>query len=223
LEETDYSTIFSYSDGITCVFSESRGNIILDRDYKETISNPQEANVFPFSDGFAVAGFLSETQFYIDSSGKMAFGNTYFIAEPFSEGLAAVRPHDLGLFGYINKTGEMVIAPSYKKACLFGEGFACVTNEDSGWIIIDTSGKKVASIEDGAIDNAGAFSEGLCSVEKFDRGRQYWGYIDTTGKIVIDFRQYSQVTPFKNGIAQVLVGGKIGYIDKTGKYIWEPQ
>lgn len=49
-----------------------------------------------------------------------------------------------------------------------------------------------------------------------------WGFIDKTGKLVIDFK-YDQVTPFKNGIAEVIVDGKIGYIDRTGKYIWEPK
>jgi hypothetical protein len=29
-------------------------------------------------------------------------------------------------------------------------------------------------------------------------------------------------TPFSEGLAGVKVGGKWGYIDKTGKYVWAP-
>jgi hypothetical protein len=47
-------------------------------------------------------------------------------------------------------------------------------------------------------------------------------FIDASGRPTTDFL-YDEVTPFVNGIAQVMVDGKIGYIDKTGKYIWEPK
>ena len=46
-------------------------------------------------------------------------------------------------------------------------------------------------------------------------------FIDKQGKQVfslpIDFAEM-----FVNGVARVRLGFKLGYIDKTGKYIWEP-
>ncbi len=52
-----------------------------------------------------------------------------------------------------------------------------------------------------------------------------WGYIDKTGKIIID-PQYDDAWPFSEGLAAVMIvdeeTGKWGYIDKTGKYVWEP-
>ena len=49
-----------------------------------------------------------------------------------------------------------------------------------------------------------------------------WGFIDKTGKMVIPDK-YDNVDHFEEGVAQVSVGKKIGYIDKEGKYFWEPK
>jgi len=49
--------------------------------------------------------------------------------------------------------------------------------------------------------------------------------IDKTGKLVIQ-PQFDGAAPFSDGLAKVGMGKypdtKIGYIDKTGKYVWEP-
>ena len=57
-----------------------------------------------------------------------------------------------------------------------------------------------------------------------------WGYIDTTGKLVVN-PQFDDVDDFDGALARVTIGQgsgtganapKIGYIDKTGKYVWNP-
>ncbi|MCD6217246.1 WG repeat-containing protein [bacterium] len=48
-----------------------------------------------------------------------------------------------------------------------------------------------------------------------------WGYIDKIGLLVIDF-QYNSARDFSNGLAQITIDKKIGYIDKSGSYVWEP-
>lgn len=55
-----------------------------------------------------------------------------------------------------------------------------------------------------------------------DRGRM--GYIDSAGRVVIDFSFYS-AQPFSEGLACVTItrDGKQGYIDKTGKIAIEPK
>ena len=45
-----------------------------------------------------------------------------------------------------------------------------------------------------------------------------YGYIDKTGKIVIE-PQFDIVENFSEGLAAVVIGGKRGYIDKTGVFI----
>ncbi|MBA4389174.1 MAG: hypothetical protein C0404_14470 [Verrucomicrobia bacterium] len=49
-----------------------------------------------------------------------------------------------------------------------------------------------------------------------------WGYIDKTGKKVID-PQYQGARQFSEGLAPVMVDGKWGYIDKTAKMVINPQ
>ena len=44
------------------------------------------------------------------------------------------------------------------------------------------------------------------------------GYFDRTGKIVIS-PQFDSAYPFEDGLALVKIGGKSGYIDKTGNVI----
>ncbi|MGH7823627.1 MAG: WG repeat-containing protein [Candidatus Binatia bacterium] len=49
-----------------------------------------------------------------------------------------------------------------------------------------------------------------------------WGYIDKTGKYVIDL-QFDYAGAFREGLAVVLVDGKEGYIDRAGRFVIKPQ
>jgi hypothetical protein len=49
-----------------------------------------------------------------------------------------------------------------------------------------------------------------------------WGYIDKTGRLVVDF-QYDEAWDFSDGMAAVRVGGKWGYVDESGKTAIAPQ
>lgn len=131
----------------------------------------------------------------------------------------------------------MVITPQYGTAAEFSEGLASVCTGDCssnptqpfarGYI--DRDGKVVIPMQFGIASN---FSEGLaqvcigkCQWEK-DKGYSgKFGFIDHSGHFVIN-PQYDNVWDFKNGFAKVIVGNgndaKTGYIDKTGKVIWQP-
>jgi hypothetical protein len=49
-----------------------------------------------------------------------------------------------------------------------------------------------------------------------------WGYIDKTGKTVIN-PQFYTATDFSEGLATVNTGSLCGYIDKTGTMVISPQ
>lgn len=227
--ETDYNFFTSFSDGMMFASGYDAEGCYMDDHYNVAFKSP--ISYQDFHDGLAVFSTGNTGFYYVDKSGKQAFPAEYPSAGPFSEGLASVLlDEEHSLAGYINKTGKVVIPPRYKTALPFGEGYACVCTSDDRWVIIDRNGKTVCEM-DSTISIAKSFSEGLCAVGKpkgkpvsFTYGDELfvWGYMDITGKLVIDY-QYDIVTPFKNGIAQVMVDGKIGYIDKTGKYIWEPK
>lgn len=240
LEKTEYNYIYGYSDGMTAVgsdlYTQQPGHFdisYLDGGYQQVAtiryaSQPDTCGMF--SEGFALFWLEGNKLSYMDKTGKQAFPGEFTHAEPFSKGLAAVAPGDGKLWGYINKTGQQELPPQYLAASSFGDGLAWVMTTENKWIIIEPSGKEVGS-EHTPADARRIFSEGLCAVGKKNEEAKnvvywdenfIWGFVDATGKLVIDFK-YDMVTPFKNGIAQVLLNGKIGYIDKTGKYVWEPK
>ena len=49
-----------------------------------------------------------------------------------------------------------------------------------------------------------------------------WGYIDTTGAIVIK-PKFDNASRFSEDLASVKIDGKYGYIDKRGRFIINPQ
>jgi hypothetical protein len=141
------------------------------------------------------------------------------------------------LWGFIDASGKVVITPQYPEASAFSDGLAAVCTGDCGSKptkphsrgYIDRDGKVVIPMQFGAASN---FSEGLAQVCvgscEYVEGSGYngkFGFIDHSGRFVIN-PQYDNVLDFKNGYAKVFVGSgteaKSGYIDKTGKTIWQP-
>lgn len=59
----------------------------------------------------------------------------------------------------------------------------------------------------------GSYSEGLCVYAK---NSSIFGYIDTNGKIAIPAK-YTVAHDFSEGLAMVVLNGKVCYIDRTGK------
>ncbi|MGQ0827405.1 MAG: WG repeat-containing protein [Bacteroidota bacterium] len=66
-------------------------------------------------------------------------------------------------------------------------------------------------------DAAGPFCDGLARVKTGIK----WGYIDTTGSVIIPLK-YNEVENFKNGLARVRLGQKWGLFDNTGKELRKP-
>ena len=71
------------------------------------------------------------------------------------------------------------------------------------------------------------FSEGLAVIAKrVPNTYGKWGFIDETGNVVIEAR-FDNAKPFSEGLAAVIIrensGDKIGYIDKIGRMVVQPQ
>lgn len=151
----------------------------------ETLYEPE---VFPaytgverFHEGYAAVwdsgyfiGSNANRCYFIDKTGKMAFGRAYEAAGEFSEGLALVRVE--GKWGFIDTSGHMVIQPR------FGQGV------DASYYLLETYG----------------FSDGLAPAYR-DNSQQALGYIDNTGRWVIQ-PKYLSGSPFKGGLAYVISG-----------------
>jgi hypothetical protein len=150
-----------------------------------------------------------------------------------------------GKWGYADSDGILLIRPQFEKARKFSGGLAAVYvrtgaapkvggggssgDTPAKWGFIDKTGNIVITPE---FEEVADFSEGLAAVSykvpSIDTNT--WGYIDSQGHVVIE-PQFSTADPFAEGLALVWAGGvsltdpvvksfvKMGYIDKTGKWV----
>ena len=144
-----------------------------------------------------------------------------------------------GKYGYIDRTGKLAIDLQFDSAWVFSEGLAPVKiggkvlDEAGKWGYIDKRGKIVIKPR---FDWAKPFSDALAAVKV--QGKL--GYIDKKGKMIIK-PQFASALDFRMGLALVnvggkwktekmaggltrktLLGGKWGYIDKNGDFVWGP-
>lgn len=67
-------------------------------------------------------------------------------------------------------------------------------------------------------DYVWSFGEGLVAVKLNGK----WGFIDKSGKIVIESK-FDSGGHFSEGLAGVGLNGKWGFIDKNGEFVIEPK
>ena len=221
-----FTYALSFVDGLAavcinlnCGFIDKTGEFAIEPKYIVTR---------PFSEGLGLAGFDHDRIGFVNKSGEMViepqFGNIGGVG--FREGMSVVA-YPGGKFGYINTEGAIVIPMQFEMAQPFSDGLAAV-RVDFKWGYIDKTGKFVIKPQ---FVGAGPFSEGLAPV--FDNDSQSatrtvednvtptTRFIDKQGKLAFSVPiEFAEM--FVNGVARVRVGLKLGYIDKTGKYIWEP-
>ena len=132
---------------------------------------------------------------------------------------------DNSRWGFIDTSGKMVVTPQYGEVHGFSEGLAGVCSKPSSCGYIDGDGKVAIPMQFG---DARSFSEGLAAVcvgKCKHKNDGKFGFIDHSGHFVVN-PQYDDVEDFKSGVAKVTLGKgddeKAGYIDKTGKTVWQP-
>jgi WG containing repeat len=187
-----------------------------------------------FVDGLAVLSEESDPnrRGYIDPSGAWVIEPRPWLAFNFHEGLAEVRisappaaEWQPPLVGYIDTTGAWVIEPTRfvdagGSGGPFCEGLARAKTTQAGPIgYIDKTGAWVIEPQ---FAWAGNFSDGLAMAGPSSMEQ---GFIDRTGRYVIEARFYL-AQDFHDGIACINPDAKrksaLGYIDKTGHWIWQP-
>jgi hypothetical protein len=189
---------------------------------------------------------------YIDKTGKLVIPLKFGGAGPFSEDLAAVwteggwgyidktgslaiKPTpNVGPVSAVGVFDDDLVALMNLPVRPFKSGFAAVglfkePNPDRvTWQYIDKTGRATGWA--GTFDQAGVFSEGLAPVSAGDA----WGFIDTSGSMAIPFQfsgrswgpeGYLLISEgFHQGLAAAATAdGKVGYIDKTGNWVIQPQ
>jgi len=169
---------------------------------------------------------------FIDRTGAIVIEPQFIYAQGFSEGLAqVVVAEGWGVKrGYIDTTGAVVIELQCYDTQAFSEGLAWVStspptqpNNLEGKVrcLIDKTGQIVTTPV--RYLEVSEFSEGLSAVcvRSADGWGLLWGYVDTTGKMVIQ-PQFDIAGAFSGGLAPVEGGGltvRHGYIDTSGEMV----
>jgi TonB family protein len=205
-----------FSEGLALV--EQGGKLGYADKAGEIVITPQFDCGMTFSQGLApveVAGRWG----YVNKVGEYIINPQFGLALPFSESLAVIQIGDLLAadcrWAYIDMSGMVVIS---RTGMDFSEGLAATPDEDK-WGYVDKTGKYVISPQ---FDAAQDFSEGLACVRIGDESTGRWGYIGREGKFTINPR-FDSASSFTGGVARVVVGDEMGYIDKTGKYVWREE
>ena len=167
---------------------------------------------YQFHEGLAVI-YKDNKVGYINEKGIIVVSPKYDDANDFHEGLAvvAVKSNNSFNYGYIDKTGKEVIPCQFCDASAFSEGFAIARKEfGPNYCFYNTKGEKAF---DTVFYQCRSFKEGVAIVQN-DEGKS--GFINHSGEMVIPY-SYDYISDFSEGLAIVMEGGKLGYIDKQGR------
>lgn len=179
-----------------------------------------------FSDGRAAVrtGGRNGSVGFIDKTGNFVVPAKYASAWQFSEGVAAVQDGLTGRWGFIDRDAKYLVKPRFMDALSFSDGLAPVTEnehgEPQGWGYIDKTGNYVISP---AYSLALNFHEGLALVLTMKNGQYDGSFIDRKGQPSSKLNCHGG-NSFSQGLAPVpLKNYKLGYIDKAGTTVIDPQ
>jgi hypothetical protein len=212
-------------------FSEGFAVIAVDKKY--TFIDKQGeiafAERFNYADRFSerLAPVRVESKWgYIDGTAQMVINPQFDDAMCFSEGVAAVKKDDK--WGFINKAGDIVVEPQFDSALGFHEDIGIVRLDwewglIQKWGCIDKTGRII--IQPRFYYPPKFYGElgRVCYAKGWGyREKYWWEWIDKTGTAVK--RPYlNKAYSFSEGLAEVNINDKIGFINQSGEFVIKPQ
>ena len=178
-------------------------------------SEPVGANGLQTAIYPAALGYLGEQKWgYIDKSGKFALKPRYTKAFRFQpNGLAVVLVQDK--YGLIDRMGKYVVEPIYSYINDYSEGLASA-REENGTVVLNSEGNVLSQ----PYPHIGDYKSNRAVYAIQAQNNTYlYGYLDETGKTVIE-PAYESAGSFEGDRAVVKLPGKeYALIDKNGKII----
>ncbi len=147
---------------------------------------------------------------YLNDKGNMVIPATFDEARGFQDsGLAVVKTTDG--YGVIDNTGQFVLKPNYANLAIHPGGLI-YGGDNKTFGLIDRTGKQIADLS--MYNGLGIPSEGIWTVHTNDR----YGAIDFSGRVTVPF-SFEYIGPFHEGVADAELGGKRGFIDRSGNFV----
>jgi WG containing repeat len=183
-------------------------------------------SAYPFSDGMSqvTQSVLQGTKSkyltgFMDETGQLVIPCIYDDVYSFAFGVTWVSENKDEGYYMINKKGERLTEKTWKKVGYFIEGFCAVYDEEGKMGFVNRKGEQVIP----CLYTGDSFSEGLACVMPYDGVMPNYGFIDTTGAVVIPF-QFDQAgtTSFDNGECRVQIKGVTCIINRKGEVIFKP-
>ena len=199
-------------------FSDTEGKIIIQPSYDE---------IYGFSDGIC-AVYKNGQTYGIDTQGRVLFmleqdGWNPFL---FYQGKAILINGDI-----IDTTGKTIFENNQNMRILdvLSSGSIVYEDEDNyiglinsdGKVLWDSSNQCTWNPQDDSIweHNAALFPNDM---QVLINDEEKYGYIDTTGRLLIDFI-FDYADQFEQKLAYVEIGGKMKYINQNGEVIWKEE
>ena len=214
-----FDSACDFAEGLACVllnnkwmFINKRGEIAVNKEFQQCSR---------FSEGLATIN-IGEKYGYMDKSGAFIIPPLYHSANDFKEGLASVG-HSARSNIFIDRNDRVVINNRhFQSRDSFSEGLAAI-EIDGKLGFINKAGEIVIEPK---FMSYGQFNKGFLLVLRLSRDENQYGFIDVSGNFVIE-PKYDYAHNFRYGLAKVWKFDykddmAMGYIDRSGKYIWEP-
>ncbi len=124
-----------------------------------------------------------------------------------------VRAAETGNWGYCNEKGTVIIPTIYWSAGEFSEdGWAVVQEGNANYLFLGIDGGRISGQALGIDMVKGGFHDGLLAVRIGSR----WGYLNTSGRVVIPAR-YENVVEFQEGLAAASRDDKYYILNTNGE------
>ena len=199
--------------------------------YKKIKINCIYDMVYPFSEGLAFVKWAEE-YYFIDRGGnkKVYFKEDdeykfeqdgHMLMKRFKNNTIQIVSKKTNKYGVINNVNVVIVDCLFSKIEFF-EKYLVAKDENQRKWIYSNQGELINKDSFTAIFY---FNEGLARVYRDTTEGSKYGFIDETGKLVIeckftsrDFMDNLDDEDFSCGLAFVVLGGKTGLIDKTGNW-----
>ena len=206
-----------FSEGMACVMIQ-RGQM---HTYINTKGKPafdkQFLNPRPFVNSVAAVENDEHKYGFMSVDGTVIIPTEYADVSNFSEGYAVVSVDATGAghyrMSYIDQKGKLMGAPRFFSATPFSEGFVTIKLKDGNWQVLNKNFTATSGLL--PYEDIREFHEGLARVRIGER----YGFIDTTGKLVIAMSNDWCSERFSEGLCLIKRGGKFGYMDMQGRTV----